>query len=249
MALQREEEARREADRQMGAQLVALTERLAAGGIASPTAPVAQEGGQVCSLQGRTTPLPQKQSLTLGSMLLDGLDRALEQAAPGRQSAEPVSPVEHAVEVDSDEDGDAEDDDGLIKAHGAFYREPEASGFERDSDGLTLPAAYACPALAEQQQAACLTSSSICWAVIHKQDRWLNASFPHNGVKPGCAGSEGRPAQQTHSAPRMSLDSQKSETAAALAASPGGKGPPPAQTLSLQVRCPPACGKACTWHM
>ncbi len=31
-----------------------------------------------------------------------------------------MSPVEHAVEVDSDEDGDA-DDNGLIKAHGAFH--------------------------------------------------------------------------------------------------------------------------------
>ncbi len=38
----------------MGAQLAALTERLAAAGIASPTAAVAQEGeaGQVCKLHG-----------------------------------------------------------------------------------------------------------------------------------------------------------------------------------------------------
>ena len=64
-----------------------------------------------------------------------------------------------------------------------------------------------------------------------------------------CAGSEGRPsAQRTHSAPRMSLDSQKSETAAALAASPAGKGPPPARTRSLQVRCTRSCRRVWLLH-
>ena len=54
-ALEREEEARREADRQMGAQLAVLTERLTALGVASPAAAVPREheAGQVCHLRGR----------------------------------------------------------------------------------------------------------------------------------------------------------------------------------------------------
>ena len=42
------------------------------------------------------------------------------QAATARSSAEPGSPLEHAVELDSDEEGDA-GEDRLIKAHGATY--------------------------------------------------------------------------------------------------------------------------------
>ena len=44
------------------------------------------------------------------------------QAAADRRSAEPASPVEHAVEVDSDMDGNAGGDDDLIKAHGACVK-------------------------------------------------------------------------------------------------------------------------------
>ena len=56
VALQQEEEARREADRQMGAQLAALTERLAAVGVASPCAATAPEGSDSQARAAEPTP-------------------------------------------------------------------------------------------------------------------------------------------------------------------------------------------------